>query len=201
MASNRAELKKQTREALIDAGMVLIGTQGLDVSLDAICKRAGFTRGAFYVHFRDRDDFLVAVMDRVGLKFIDAMVAADPGTVHDELSRTIRRFTQAVVAGGYPLARKGGVRPHQLIDACMRAPVIRERYVALIDECRRRLERVARDGQRSEFVRPDVQGRDLALLLMTVVIGAQTLLELEASIDVAKLADLLVLLITKPGKG
>jgi len=46
-------------------------------SLDDICDRAGFTRGAFYVHFADREALLVAVMDHVGESFV-------PGSVHSE---------------------------------------------------------------------------------------------------------------------
>ncbi len=52
---SRDETKQRTRDALIQAGLELFTEQGLDVpSLDAICDRAGFTRGAFYVHFADR---------------------------------------------------------------------------------------------------------------------------------------------------
>ena len=44
----REETKQATRDALISAGMALFAEQGLDgPSLDAICDRAGFTRGAF----------------------------------------------------------------------------------------------------------------------------------------------------------
>ena len=53
--------KQETREALIQAGMDAFSEEGVDLpSLDAICARAGFTRGAFYVHFKDREDFFAA---------------------------------------------------------------------------------------------------------------------------------------------
>jgi hypothetical protein len=38
-------------------------------------EHAGFTRDAFYVHFKDRDDFLVAVMDQVGSEYLKAVLA------------------------------------------------------------------------------------------------------------------------------
>src|SRR5262245_30280258 len=61
---SRAETKEATRQALLVAGLAELVEHGLDVpSLDAICARAGYTRGAFYVHFKDREDFFVAVMD------------------------------------------------------------------------------------------------------------------------------------------
>ena len=56
--------RKSTRQALLAGRAAELIEHGLDApSLDAICARAGFTRGAFYVHFKDRDDFLVAVTD------------------------------------------------------------------------------------------------------------------------------------------
>src|SRR3954447_1686913 len=75
-ASARERAKAETRNALIEAGVALIAEQGLDVpSLDAICDRAGYTRGAFYVHFRDRDAFIVAVMDHLGRRVLDLLPA------------------------------------------------------------------------------------------------------------------------------
>src|SRR5262252_1452795 len=57
----RVASMQRTREALIQAGIELFAEKGLDApSLDEICDRAGYTRGAFYVHFADRDEFVVA---------------------------------------------------------------------------------------------------------------------------------------------
>ena len=62
-ARRRALTKRETRAALLDAGLAEFAAHGLDTpSLDAICARAGFTRGAFYVHFKDREDFVVAII-------------------------------------------------------------------------------------------------------------------------------------------
>ncbi|HEY0250250.1 MAG TPA: TetR family transcriptional regulator, partial [Kofleriaceae bacterium] len=65
MPKTREQAKAQTRIALIDAGIIELGHHGLDASLDQICARAKLTRGAFYVHFADRDAFIVAVMHHV----------------------------------------------------------------------------------------------------------------------------------------
>src|SRR5262249_622232 len=96
MASSvRAQAKRETREALIHAGLEAFAAEGLDApSLDAICARAGFTRGGFYVHFKDRDDFLVAVMEDVLGRFLDAVIAT--GDEAHDLGHTIERFTGAL---------------------------------------------------------------------------------------------------------
>src|SRR4249920_604423 len=87
--------KQETREALIRAGMAAFTEKGVDLpSLDAICARAGYTRGAFYVHFRDRADLLVAVVEHAMTAFMDTVIATG-GAGHD-LERTIDRFAAAV---------------------------------------------------------------------------------------------------------
>src|SRR5437762_11352292 len=96
--ASRRQAMAATREALIDAGMAAFGAEGLDASLDGICARAGYTRGAFYVHFRDRDDFLVAIMDRVGEEFLAALFApAEPlKSEPPSLTAIVVRFLEAI---------------------------------------------------------------------------------------------------------
>ncbi len=181
MARSRKEAMAHTREALLGAGLAAFAEEGLDASLDGICARAGYTRGAFYVHFRDRDDFLVAVMDRVGELFLTALFSA--GT----LPATVERFVEAVGIGAYPLMRRQGVRPHQLLEACARSPNVREHYVALIATSLERIAALVRRGQADEL-RADVAPAEVATLMMALVIGAQTLMELDVALDARRLA-------------
>jgi len=169
--ATREETKQQTRAALIDAGIVLFASQGLDVSLDAICDEAGFTRGAFYVHFADRDAFLEVVMERLGAQFLEGTAA---------------RFFRAVAANEYPLMREGGVRPHQLLDACARSPAIRKRYVALAEESVLRLTKIVRADQRAGKVRDDMDARSIATILLAAIIGVQTMNDLRMPVDLAR---------------
>jgi AcrR family transcriptional regulator len=194
----REETKQRTRAALVDAAIALFGEQGLDApSLDAICARAGFTRGAFYVHFHDRDELLQAVMERLGAQFLDAVLGepeldtagAKPGAA---LTRTIARFVGAVAAGEYPLMREGGVRPHQLLDACARSPAIREQYVRLAEESVARLAKIVRADQKAGTLRDDVDARSVATLLLAAIIGAQTMNELRMQLDLARTATALL---------
>jgi AcrR family transcriptional regulator len=201
---NREETKLRTRAALVDAGIALFGEQGLDApSLDAICERAGFTRGAFYVHFRDRDEFLEAVMERLGAQFLDAVLVDEdeqkgkPGTA---LTRTVSRFVGAVAAGEYPLMRDGGVRPHQLLDACARSPAIRAQYVRLAEESVTRLGRIVRADQKAGTLRDDVDHRAVATLLLAAIIGAQTMNELRMKVDLPGTASAMLRLLAPTRK-
>ncbi|AKF11725.1 TetR/AcrR family transcriptional regulator [Sandaracinus amylolyticus] len=196
---SRAESSAETREALIRAGIELFASEGLDApSLDAICARAGKTRGAFYVHFPDRDAFLAAVMERVGLPFLDVVLGSDdtPPT----LTTVVQRFLVAVASGEYPLTAKDGVRPHQLLDACARSEPVRARYVALIESSIARLAAIVARGQDEKTLRDDVRPEDAAAILLAAVVGAQTLMELRASVDLGPAAAaMLAMLRRHPG--
>src|SRR5215212_2654399 len=73
--STREQAKAETREALIMAALDEFAAHGLEApSLDAICARAGYTRGAFYVHFKDRGDLLIAVVEHALTHFMDSVI-------------------------------------------------------------------------------------------------------------------------------
>src|SRR5258705_13293374 len=105
---SRAETKEATRQALLVAGLAELVEHGLDVpSLDAICARAGYTRGAFYVHFKDREDFFVAVMDWALTGILASVMGANG---HTDLRSAVSRFATYMtrrewpVVGKYPIA-------------------------------------------------------------------------------------------------
>ncbi|HEX4515980.1 MAG TPA: TetR/AcrR family transcriptional regulator [Polyangiaceae bacterium] len=199
----RAQTKQETRAALVRAAMELFAKHGLDVpSLDDICERAGKTRGAFYVHFADRDAIVTAVMEKVGRTFIDALVQSED----DDLATIAQRFVVALASGAYPLtpsrrsgrASVGGIRPYQLLDACARSTPIRKQYVALVEETIARVSTATERSQKKKAVRADVSPDGMALMLVCVVIGVQTLMDLEVPVDSAKNAASILKLLQRP---
>lgn len=192
----RDETKRQTRQKLIDAGIELFARDGLDrPSLDAICEHAGFTRGAFYVHFTDREDFLVAVMEQAGGPILDAILTTDAAS---DFSEVVARFLAAVMDGTYPLTPQGGVRPHQLLDACSRSERVRELYVRLIAESIERLGVTIGRSQDSATLRADLDPEATATVLLALVIGAQTMMELDAPLDLATVSATVVRMLRGP---
>ncbi len=190
--SARAQKKVETRQALVEAAMALFREEGLETpSLDAICARAGFTRGAFYVHFQDRDELVEAVMSETGRLLLGELLdVEDVGTV-------VARFLALVQGGRYPLSRPGGVPPSQLWAACARSPRVRARYLELAAESIRRLEQTVSRGQATGLVRKDVPAEDAARLLLLLVVGAQQLLELGLPMVPERLASAALRLLAK----
>lgn len=182
-----------TRIALLDAAEALFAREGLDVSLDAICERAGFTRGAFYVHFADRDALLVAVMEVVGARFLSQMFAAletdsEAPIGGGALASAASRFVNAVEGGTYPLMGPGHIQFHQLLDACARSTKVRAQYRGLVEASIEHVASLVVLDRAGGVIRPDLEPQALAKTMLAAIIGAQTMAELGVPIDAASLA-------------
>jgi len=188
---SREEGKRETREALLAAGLAEIGEHGLmEPSLDAICARAGFTRGAFYVHFKDRDEFVSAVMERVLGAFLDAIIAT--GDEEHDLEHTVTRFAGLLAAGG-----DGGRHFQRLLEACTRSAPIRGRFAGLLEDAIERVGRAAAQGQGSGSVRGDVDPKALGTVLVALALGAVTALELGVRFDPVGARDAMLTLLRR----
>lgn len=199
-AAARDLTKQRTRDALVAAGLELFAEEGLDApSLDAICDRAGYTRGAFYVHFPDRDALLVAVMEKVGESFLSA-VFADPQlpsySASSLVAETAHRFVAAIASGTYPLMppqdgktrpRGPHIRPHQLLDACARSPVVRERYRSLVEASIAHLGHLVRADQATGAIDGTLDPERVGTMLLAIVIGVQTMADVGLRVDPAAL--------------
>ena len=183
---SRDETKRATRRALLEAGLAEIVERGLDApSLDSICARAGFTRGAFYVHFANRDDFLVQLMEWVFGNFIDTIIAADSSEA--SLQVVIERFLDALARGDLPL-RQLGLRFNQMLEATQRLPQVRERFNTLNREAIERVSKRVLDGQQRGTTRADVDAEAFATFLVAAAIGGMALRDAGISLDLARIA-------------
>ncbi|MCB9594206.1 MAG: TetR/AcrR family transcriptional regulator [Sandaracinaceae bacterium] len=193
--SARAASARETRNKLVRAAAALFAEQGLTKpSLDAICARAGFTRGAFYVHFQTRDDLIVAVVEEVMGGFIDAIIAG--GEAGAELPMIVSTFTFAVESGSFPFP--GSVRPHQILEACSRSDKLRGKYVELLANARDRLAETVRRGQAGGTIREDADPQAVAQLLLATVLGVEVATELDVPYDARGVGNLLLAMLARP---
>ena len=122
-------------------------------------------------------------MEHVGGPILDALLEGDE---EDDLSTVAGRFVHAFADGTYPLGPGGQVKPHQLLQACARSESVRALYVKLIGEAIARLRATIGVSQRAGTVRRDVDDDALAAMLLALIVGAQTMVELGAPLDLAK---------------
>jgi len=196
--SAREAAKQETRQALLDAGLAEFLEHGLDnPSLDAICARAGYTRGAFYVHFEDREQFLVAVMEEVLSHFFDSIIAT--GAAASDLEETIQRYAAVLAIGQIPWGEAGSVRLFHLLDVCTRSPEIRQRFVQMIGEAAARVEHAAREGQQAGTVRADVGAAEIGILLVALAEGLVSLIDAGVRVAPEALRDA-VLALLRPAR-
>jgi TetR/AcrR family transcriptional repressor of nem operon len=204
---SREATKRETRDALLRAGIEEFGERGFDApSLDAICARAGKTRGAFYVHFRDREDFVVAVVETVLGNFLDAIIAT--GDRARDLEETVRRFAGVVTArlpdaGPLPSGIAHAydeVQLHRLLEACARSPRLRERFAALLVEAIRRVGEAAREARGAGTLRSDVDVDQLGALLVAIALGAISAIELGVDVDPDRASETLLALLARRGE-
>ena len=196
--SRRAETKEATREALVLAATAEMARFGLDnASLDDICERAGFTRGAFYVHFKDRDDLVAAVVDRV-ISHNQRAILDDGGDGGGDLRDIIGRFVARVAAGDPTAVGTASWRFRHTLAACARVPAVRARYLALQKEGIDRLTAAVRAGQRGGSVRDDVDAAQVASILSILSLGISAAMELQMPLDLLGGAIALERLLTRP---
>lgn len=184
---DKKRVPERTRARLVEAAGELFREQGVEApSLDAICERAGYTRGAFYVHFASRDELVGAVVEQALLGFLGAFV----GESSDDLPAIIESFVTAMSTGRIRLTPE--VRVAQLLEACSRSPRLRAKCLAVVFDIRERIAAAVRRSQRAGNVRPDVNAEALAEILLALVLGAQVATELGAPYDAPAVGEQLV---------
>ncbi|MFK0401988.1 TetR/AcrR family transcriptional regulator [Microbacterium sp. NPDC090225] len=66
--------RENTRARLLEAAEQLFAEVGLDgASVEAVCERAGFTRGAFYSNFESKDELFLMLAGRVAETRVNAV--------------------------------------------------------------------------------------------------------------------------------
>ena len=194
----RAETKQATHAALLAAGLEEFSEHGLDASLDAICTRAGLTRGAFYVHFADRDAFILAVMNHVLGGFVAVLTGASAEV--GSIERAVRLFMTAAQARAPEVHAGRGLRFHHLMDACHRSAQIGDAYRRLIELGRTQLAAGLGVDQAQGRSRADVTAPALADLMTVLALGVVAAMELEVPIELPRLAETVVEVI-RPARG
>jgi AcrR family transcriptional regulator len=167
----RAQAREASRQALLEAGLAeIIARGGLeDASVEAICSRAGYTRGAFYVHFRDREHFDAEMFEWVLGDILTALWVNAVGDATD-IREIIRRFNGMMAARDWPDLH-GDIRAGYLSvlrNIVGGATQVRERHAQLMGRIIDMLAECIRLGQKEGTLRTDIDPQYAAtLILMT----------------------------------
>lgn len=128
--------RAETRHRLMEAAFAVFAERGvLAASVEEICERAGFTRGAFYSNFDSKNDLVLAMLREEGARSHELVhhvqasgavdrALADPGQL---LQLTAAALRSAVHSGRKERDRVMAISEMRLYAA--REPGIREAYL------------------------------------------------------------------------
>ena len=192
-ASPRPRAPDETKAALVAAAARLFLRDGLDVpSLDAICEEAGKTRGAFYVHFRSREDLVAAVVELALTELLDRIVRPD-----QDLTAIVRSFVAALSAGALPLSPE--MRFSQVLEASVRSPELRVRFLAMLLIAKGRIADAVERSIASGSVDASRDPHAVAEMLLAIVLGVQAAAQLGAPYDAASVEREVLAMLAPPG--
>jgi AcrR family transcriptional regulator len=164
--------REATRQKLLDAAAQVFAEEGLDAaSVEAICERAGFTRGAFYSNFETKDELFLELAGRVARARVDsvrervARLESDGGLT--EVATDALAIVEQVldVSGDDRLAilLMSEIRIHALRD-----PQLGAAYLAQDAEMRASVAQIIADIADAKLLRFRMPADEVARLMLTV---------------------------------
>ena len=125
--------RQATRQRLMDAAVELFGERGvLGASVEEICERAGFTRGAFYSNFESKDELLLALVQRKREAILKAATDAidsipdepiEPQTLDEIIKQALLIFQATHPIDEQWLLARSEIRLHALRNPSVRQAV------------------------------------------------------------------------------
>ena len=138
-ATLRPRRREQTRARLLEAAHEVFGEVGMDAaSVETICERAGFTRGAFYSNFESKDELFLALISQLAeekLQDVAERVQALGPDAAIDLAGLVHRVVDVSVGQQMEPQLISEIRTQALRD-----PRLAAAFLAWQDAMRRRVE-------------------------------------------------------------
>ncbi|MFT4299006.1 MAG: TetR/AcrR family transcriptional regulator [Aeromicrobium sp.] len=172
--------REATRDRLVEAARELLAEIGIQgATVEAICERAGFTRGAFYSNYASKDELIVDLFAREKTQVLAFMQAAVEAEVSGDEGvpaavRIAERFLEA-----YPHDRTSFLVHLEFITHGIRQRAVAEIHRQLWAEARADMQRVLEGGAALLGGRLVVTPEQA----VTVLIGAYELAMRDALLD------------------
>jgi AcrR family transcriptional regulator len=182
-----AEAKLDTevrREQIAEAALDLVASQGLRaMSMAALARRVGLVPSGIYRHFKNKDEILAAVFDRVEERLL-ANVAAARRENADPLE-----CLESVLMRHIRFIREGRAIPRIIFSDDVHAgnQKHRQRIVQVLNRYLGQVGQIVRLGQTQGRIPPDLDAQTVALMLFGIVVPAGILWHLtDGGFDVTR---------------
>ena len=166
-----------TRRRIVSEAAKLFNRQGFaGAAMSELMEATGLEKGGIYRHFLSKQELAAEAFDyawQVALEARMAELQSIPNSV-DRLTQFVRNFVEKrpPVPGGCPLLNTA-------IDADDGDPILRERALKALREWRRTLKEIVMKGIERKEIRPTVDAKKLAALVISSLEGALMMSRLE----------------------
>lgn len=168
--AKRRRSREQTRQRLLDAALRIFAHNGFErATIDEIVREAGFSKGAFYVHFESKEDLFWEMLgQRIEERKETLRQAIDPSV---GLAESQRRLLEAFfdAPGSEPL---GATVYYEFLAHGMRNEMVRARLAEFYAGWHAFVVDALKLGREMEIVRDDVDISLQASALMATYEGA-----------------------------
>jgi len=172
---------ERTRQEIIRKAAPIFNQRGYaGAALSDLMKVTRLEKGGIYRHFDSKQQLAAAAFDYAWRETLHARVhdlAQIPNSV-DRLKQLVANFVErrGIVPGGCPLLNTA-------TDADDGNPVLRQRARAAFEDWRRQVMAIIKAGIRAKEIRPRIDAKQLATLIISALEGAIMLCRLEGSVE------------------
>lgn len=175
------------REQIAEAVLSLVAAQGVNrLSMAAVARRVGLVPSGIYRHFKNKDEMVMAALDRIEARLranIKAAAEESPDPL-EQLRSLLMRHVRVI--------REGRAVPRIIFfdDGHSAHPGRKARVQEILGAYLGRISELVRQGQQEGEIRPDIDPPTAGLMLLGIVIPAGILWHItDGGIDVTKHAE------------
>ena len=188
---SRAESQAQTRELLIQTARRLFVSDGfLGTSLEKVAAEAGYSKGAVYSNFRNKDELCTTVLDEVRAQRIGEVVEMMAQADTPARIEALRDWAERVIGdpGWTTLEVEFAVHARRNAE-------LRSELAGRVDAILQMLATAAESAENADLKMP---GRETATAMLALGIGLGLLRSIDPAIPVNGLIDTLRLVSGQP---
>ncbi len=166
----RKRKPEETRGRLLEAATSVFARSGFDrATVDEIVQEAGFSKGAFYVHFESKDDLFWAMLEeRISRQQEALRQAVDYG-------RPVAENVRTILSGVFGLLRDDPLWGSLYMEFgahASRNEKVRQRLAKMYERWRELTEDILNTGREAGRIRSDIDVQFIATVLIAAVEGS-----------------------------
>ncbi len=167
-----------TRDMILETAFQGFLEEGFEkISLNELIKRTGLTKGAFYYHFKSKDELLSEIMHQYFHKYMDyniEQIQSYEGTIEEKITIAISSITN--IHARIKEISPNHVEPKaflMLFEEGLRSnEQLREHNLQNQNKIMMTMRHLIEEGQKFGEIREDMRAKDLAYLLNATIKGS-----------------------------